>query len=194
MEAKSIELLQTENSSDSIENVLKLLNNGELEVDYSIKSSDTIYTPALKIVCLVIGFVAIGTILFSILGVIGIRYIIGLGPLNSTTRVVSSTYYLGSLHSILEYEYKNEQLVDAELTKLDNKSYVGIRSIEAGDHNQRDVFFLKYGKQWTESKQFWLGSIRQEMQDVKDFCEISGVRLDVSTFSKKQAKLLEDIS
>jgi len=49
MEAKSIEPLQTENSSDSsLQNILKSLNNGELEVEYSIKSSDTIFTPAVK--------------------------------------------------------------------------------------------------------------------------------------------------
>jgi len=191
MEAKSIELLQTENSSDSIENVLKLLNNGELEVDYSIKSSDTIFTPALKFVYLAIGLVAIGTILFSYPGVIGIRYIIRLGPLNSTTRVVSCTCYLGFLHSILEYEYKNDQLVDAELTKLDNKSYVAIRSVDSGDHGSRDVFFLMHGEKLTKSKQLWYGSIKQDMQDVKDFCEISGVRLAVSKQSV-YAKLLDD--
>jgi hypothetical protein len=188
MEAKSIELLQTEISSDSsLQNILKSLNNGELEVEYSIESSDKIFTPAAKFFWLAWGVIGIGTIFFSYPALKGIMYIIRLGPLNSTTRVVSCIHYLGFCHSLLEYEYKNKQLVEAKLTKLNKKTYVSIGSVPSGEYDQRGVFILQDGNGAT--LYLWPGSLKQEIQDVKDFCEISGVQFAVS--SKKQDTILE---
>jgi hypothetical protein len=188
MEAKSIELLQTEISSDSsLQNILKSLNNGELEVEYSIESSDKIFTPAAKFYWLFWGVIGIGTIFFSYPALKGIMYIIRLGPLNSTTRVVSCIHYLGFCHSLLEYEYKNKQLVEAKLTKLNKKTYVSIGSVPSGEYDQRGVFILQDGNGAT--LYLWPGSLKQEIQDVKDFCEISGVQFAVS--SKKQDTILE---
>ena len=188
MEAKSIELLQTEISSDSsLQNILKSLNNGELEVEYSIESSDKIFTPAAKFFWLAWGVIGIGTIFFSYPALKGIMYIIRLGPLNSTTRVVSCIHYLGFCHSLLEYEYKNKQLVEAKLTKLNKKTRVSIGSVPSGEYDQRGVFILQDGNGAT--LYLWPGSLKQEIQDVKDFCEISGVQFAVS--SKKQDTILE---
>ena len=188
MEAKSIELLQTEISSDSsLQNILKSLNNGELEVEYSIESSDKIFTPAAKFYWLAWGVIGIGTILFSYPALKGIMYIIRLGPIYSTTRVVSCIHYLGFCHSLLEYEYKNKQLVEAKLTKLNKKTRVSIGSVPSGEYDQRGAFILRDGNGAT--LYLWPGSLKQEIQDVKDFCEISGVQFAVS--SKKQDTILE---
>ena len=101
--------------------------------------------------------------------------------------MVSCIHYLGFCHSLLEYEYKNKQLVEAKLTKLNKKTYVSIGSVPSGEYDQRGVFILQDGNGAT--LYLWPGSLKQEIQDVKDFCEISGVQFAVS--SKKQDTILE---
>ena len=187
------ELLGTETSSDtSLQEVLNLLNKGKLKVDYTIFLEDKTYTPAKKCGLLALGVILMAMILPMALGVLLIRFIIKLGPLWSTTRHITCRNYLGFCHSILEYEYKNEQIVEAKLTKLDSRSYVSITSVDSGDHGSRDVFALHVGN--SGFKDFWpAGSIKNNYQNVKDFCKISGVKLAISQ-SKKRRNKLEDLS
>ena len=183
------ELLGTETSSDtSLQEVLNLLNKGKLKVDYTIFLEDKTYTPAKKCGLLALGVILMAMILPMALGVLLIRFIIKLGPLWSTTRHIMSTDYLGFCNSILEYEYKNELLIEAKITKLNHKSYVYVGSEDFGDHGSRDVFALDLGGQGF--KELWpTGSIKNNYQNVKDFCEISGVKLAISPSARKRNKL-----
>ncbi len=176
------------NSKDPLYDCLYLLGKGELNADYTISMEDTIYTPAKKCGLLALGVILIAIILPMFPGVQLIRFIIKLGPLWSTTRHIRSTCYVGFCHSILEYEYKNEQLVEAKLTKLNNRSYVFIGSVRLGEYSSRDVFTLATGN--NEYKDLWLfHSLKYNYQDVKDFCEISGVKLRISEQQRKRHKL-----
>ncbi len=180
------------NSKDPLKDCLNLLEKGELDADYTISMEDTTYTPAKKCGLLALGVILIAIILPMLLGVQLIRFIIKLGPLWSTTRHIRSTCYVGFCHSILEYEYKNEQLVEAKLTKLDNRSYVFIGSTDVGESSSASVFTLATGN--NEYKDLWpFQSLKYNYQDVKDFCEISGVKLRISSEARKRHKL-EDIS
>jgi len=180
------------NSKDPLKDCLNLLEKGELDADYTISMGDTIYTPAKKCGLLALGVILIAIILPMLVGVQLIRFIIKLGPLWSTTRHIRSTCYVGFCHSILEYEYKNEQLVEAKLTKLNNRSYVFIGSIDVGEYSSMNVFKLATGN--NEVKDLWpTQSLKYNYQDVKDFCEISGVKLRISAEARKRHKL-EDIS
>ena len=183
------EFLEMKTSSDdSLQEVLNLLDKDELKPDYTISHEDITYTPAKKFGTLVLGVILIVMILPMVVGVALIIHICKLGPLWSTTRHIMSTDYLGFCHSILEYEYKNEHLIEAKLTKLNHKSYVYIGSVDSGDHSSRDVFALVVGGQ--ESKELWpTGSIKNNYQNVKDFCEISGVKLAISPSARKRNKL-----
>ena len=187
------ELLGTETSSDtSLQEVLNLLNKGKLKVDYTIFLGDKTYTPAKKCGLLALGVILMAMILPMLVGVQLIRFIIKLGPLWSTTRHIRSTCYVGFCHSILEYEYKNEQLVEAKLTKLNNRSHVFIGSIDVGEYSSMNVFKLATGN--NEVKDLWPTQfLKENYQDVKDFCEISGVKLRISAEARKRHKL-EDIS
>ena len=176
------------NSKDPLNDCLYLLGKGELNADYTISMEDTIYTPAKKCGLLALGVILIAIILPMFPGLQLIRFIIKLGPLWSTTRHIRSTCYVGFCHSILEYEYKNEQLVEAKLTKLNNRSYVFIGSIDIGEYSSRDVFTLATGNK--EYKDLWpIQSLKFNYQDVKDFCEISGVKLRISEQKRKRHKL-----
>ena len=176
------------NSKDPLNDCLYLLGKGELNADYTISMEDTIYTPAKKCGLLALGVILIAIILPMFPGAQLIRFIIKLGPLWSTTRHIRSTCYVGFCHSILEYEYKNEQLVEAKLTKLNNRSYVFIGSIDIGEYSSMNVFKLATGN--NEYKDLWLfHSLKYNYQDVKDFCEISGVKLRISEQKRKRHKL-----
>ncbi len=176
------------NSKDPLNDCLYLLGKGELNADYTISMEDTIYTPAKKCGLLALGVILIAIILPMFLGVQLIRFIIKLGPLWSTTRHIRSTCYVGFCHSILEYEYKNEQLVEAKLTKLNKRSYVFIGSIDIGEYSSMNVFKLATGN--NEYKDLWpIQSLKYNYQDVKDFCEISGVKLRISAEARKRHKL-----
>ena len=176
------------NSKDPLNDCLYLLEKGELNADYTISMEDTIYTPAKKCGLLALGVILIAIILPMFPGVQLIRFIIKLGPLWSTTRHIRSTCYVGFCHSILEYEYKNEQLVEAKLTKLNNRSYVFIGSIDIGEYSSMNVFKLATGN--NEYKDLWpIQSLKYNYQDVKDFCEISGVKLRISEQKRKRHKL-----
>ena len=180
------------NYKDPLKDCLNLLEKGELDADYTISMEDTTYTPAKKCGLLALGVILIAIILPMLLGVQLIRFIIKLGPLWSTTRHIRSTCYVGFCHSILEYEYKNEQLVEAKLTKLNNRSHVFIGSIDVGEYSSMNVFKLASGN--IEYKDLWpFQSLKYNYQDVKDFCEISGVKLRISAEARKRHKL-EDIS
>jgi len=183
------EFLQTKTSSDdSLQEVLNLLDKGELKTDYTISHEDTTYTPAKKCGTLVLGVILIVMILPMAAGVALILHICKLGPLWSTTRHIMSTDYLGFCNSILEYEYKNELLIEAKITKLNHKSYVYVGSEDFGDHGSRDVFALDLGGQGF--KELWpTGSIKNNYQNVKDFCEISGVKLAISPSARRRNKL-----
>ena len=221
------ELLETENSSDaSLQDVLNLLKNGKLEVDYLIKSSDTRYTPGVKLFFIAIGvivipmsiaFIAIGIwigggeglcyglffgIILSVLAFRVIRFTIRLGPINSTTREVSCIHYLGFCHSIFAYEYKNEQVVEAKLTKLNDKSYVynGWKDF-GGDNGGRILAFYIYCSEnySVELGQcngaIWKKGIFQEVyREVKDFCRISGLKNNSKVGNKKYAKWIKEMS
>ena len=222
------ELFETENSSDaSLQDVLNLLKNGKLEVDYLIKSSDTRYTPGVKLFFIAIGvivipmsiaFIAIGIwigggeglcyglffgIILSVLAFRVIRFTIRLGPINSTTREVSCIHYLGFCHSIFAYEYKNEQVVEAKLTKLNDKSYVSHEWIPFGDNGGTNLAFYIH---CSENYNVRLGRILQTLtgrkenfqkvyRKVKDFCEISGLK-NMSSLkeNKKYAQWITEIS
>ena len=176
------------NSKDPLNDCLYLLGKGELNADYTISMEDTIYTPAKKCGLLALGVILIAIILPMFPGAQLIRFIIKLGPLWSTTRHIRSTCYVGFCHSILEYEYKNEQLVEAKLTKLNKRSYVFIGSIDIGEYSSMNVFKLATGN--NEYKDLWpIQSLKYNYQDVKDFCEISGVKLHVSAEARKRHKL-----
>ena len=176
------------NSKDPLNDCLYLLEKGELDADYTISMEDTIYTPAKKCGLLALGVILIAIILPMFPGAQLIRFIIKLGPLWSTTRHIRSTCYVGFCHSILEYEYKNEQLVEAKLTKLNNRSYVFIGSIDIGEYSSMNVFKLATGN--NEYKDLWpIQSLKYNYQDVKDFCEISGVKLRISEQKRKRHKL-----
>ena len=180
------------NSKDPLKLCLNLLEKGELDADYTISMEDTTYTPAKKCGLLALGVILIAIILPMLVGVQLIRFIIKLGPLWSTTRHIRSTCYVSFCHSILEYEYKNEQLVEAKLTKLNNRSYVFIGSIDVGEYSSMNVFKLATGN--NEVKDLWPTQfLKENYQDVKDFCEISGVKLRISAEARKRHKL-EDIS
>ena len=178
------------NSKDPLNDCLYLLEKGELNADYTISMEDTIYTPAKKCGLLALGVILIAIILPMFPGLQLIRFIIKLGPLWSTTRHIRSTCYVGFCHSIIEYEYKNEQLVEAKLTKLNNRSYVFVGSVRMGEYGSTDVFTLATGnKKYTD---FWpRRSLKYNYQDVKDFCEISGVKLRISEQERKRHKLEE---
>ena len=176
------------NSKDPLKDCLNLLEKGELDADYTISMGDTIYTPAKKCGLLALGVILIAIILPMLVGVQLIRFIIKLGPLWSTTRHIRSTCYVGFCHSILEYEYKNEQLVEAKLTKLNKRSYVFIGSTDIGEYSSMNVFKLATGN--NEYKDLWpIQSLKYNYQDVKDFCEISGVKLRISAEARKRHKL-----
>ena len=187
------ELLETENSPDnSLQEIITLLNQGKLKVDHTIFLEDITYTPAKKCGLLALGVILMAMILPIALGVYLIWFIIKLGPLWSTTRHITCTNYLGFCHSILEYEFKNEQMVEAKLTKLDSRSYVSITSVNSGDHGSRDVFALLGS--FKGFKDLWpAGNIKNDYQNVKDFCKISGVKLAISSSQKRRNKL-DDIS
>ena len=187
------ELLETDNSSDtSLQEAITLLNQGKLKVDHTIFLENKTYTPAKKCGFLALGVILMAMILPIALGVYLIWFIIKLGPLWSTTRHITCTNYLGFCHSILEYEFKNEQMVEAKLTKLDSKSYVSITSVNSGDHGLRDVFALLGG--FKGFKVLWpVGTIKNNYQNVKDFCKISGVKLAISS-SQRRRNELDDIS
>ena len=176
------------NSKDPLNDCLYLLGKGELNADYTISMEDTIYTPAKKCGLLALGVILIAIILPMLVGVQLIWFIIKLGPLWSTTRHIQSTCYVGFCHSILEYEYKNEQLVEAKLTKLNKRSYVLIGSTDIGEYSSMNVFKLATGN--NEYKDLWpIQSLKYNYQDVKDFCEISGVKLRISAEARKRHKL-----
>tara|TARA_Y100001933_G_scaffold264944_1_gene333714 strand:- start:4281 stop:4862 length:582 start_codon:yes stop_codon:yes gene_type:complete len=176
------------NSKDPLNDCLYLLGKGELNADYTISMEDTIYTPAKKCGLLALGVILIAIILPMFPGAQLIRFIIKLGPLWSTTRHIRSTCYVGFCHSILEYEYKNEQLVEAKLTKLNKRSYVFIGSTDIGEYSSMNVFKLATGN--NEYKDLWpIQSLKYNYQDVKDFCEISGVKLRISEQERKRHKL-----
>ena len=195
------ELLETKNSSDaSLQDVLNLLKNGELEVDYTIFLEDKTYTPAIKCGLLALGVILIAMILPMAPGVATIWFTFKLGPLWSTTRHITCINYLGFCHSILEYEYKNEQLVEAKLTKLNNKSYVSHRWKDVGEHSQVLAFYIYCsGKYSVELGQcdgvIWRKEIFQEVyQKVKDFCRISGLKNYSKVTHKKYAKWIKEMS
>ncbi len=86
-------------------------------------------------------------------------------------------------HSILEYEYKNEQLIEAKLTNLDGNSYVSHEWISFGDNGGQYLAFYIHGSGNNNVK---LGDIPETLtgrkenfqkvyRKVKDFCEISGL-------------------
>jgi hypothetical protein len=198
------ELLETENSSDaSLQDVLNLLKNGKLEVDYTIFLEDKTYTPAIKCGLLALGVILIAMILPMAPGVATIWFTFKLGPLWSTTRHITCINYLGFCHSILEYEYKNEQLVEAKLTKLNNKSYVSHGWKDFGDNGGQNLAFYIY---CSGNYKVELGEciglrehIRKEIfqevyQKVKDVCRISGLKNNSKVGNKKYAKWIKEMS
>ena len=198
------ELLETENSSDaSLQDVLNLLKNGKLEVDYTIFLEDKTYTPAIKCGLLALGVILIAMILPMAPGVATIWFTFKLGPLWSTTRHITCINYLGFCHSILEYEYKNEQLVEAKLTKLNDKSYVSHEWIPFGDNGGTNLAFYIH---CSENYNVRLGRILQTLtgrkenfqkvyRKVKDFCEISGLKnMSYLKENKKYAQWITEIS
>ncbi len=194
------ELLETKNSSDtSLQDVLNLLKNGKLEVDYILESVNEELTSGQKWGWLVLGIVL--TPLFIGFFLVWALFASGtLKNINSTTRTIGGIYYLRFCHSILEYEYKNEQLVEAKLTKLNDKSYVSHGWKDFGDNGQNLAFYIycsgNYGVELGECN----GVIRRKeifqevYQKVKDFCRISGLKNYSKVTNKKYAKWIKEMS
>ncbi len=194
------ELTQEQNvPTSSLQHILKLLDSGELEVDYTIKSVDEVVTSGQKW-----AYLAIGIILAPIgIGLLIIWGLIKDGSLNSSTHNMIGKYYLGFCHSILEYEYKNEQLIEAKLTNLDGNSYVSHEWISFGDNGGQYLAFYIHGSGNNNVK---LGDIPETLtgrkenfqkvyRKVKDFCEISGLK-NVSSLKeeKKYAQWITEMS
>ena len=194
------ELMQEQNvSTSSLQHILNLLANGELEVDYTIKSVDEVMTTKEKWQCLAFGIILAPIII----GFFLIWFLIKDGSLNSPTHTKVGKYYLGFCHSILEYEYKNEQLIEAKLTNLDGNSYVYHEWIPFGDNGGQYLAFYIHGSGNNNVK---LGSVPETItgrkenfqkayRKVKDFCEISGLK-NVSSIKeeKKYAKWITEMS
>ena len=195
------ELLETKNSSDtSLQDVLNLLKNGKLEVDYIIESVDEELTSGQKW-----GWFALGIGLTPLfIGFFLLWALLASGTLkniNSTTRTIGGIYYLRFCHSILEYKYKNEQLVEAKLTKLNDKSYVSHGWKDFGDNGGQNLAFYIYcsGNYGVElgvcNGVIGRKEIFQEVyQKVKDFCRISGLKNYSKVRNKKYAKWIKEMS
>ncbi len=197
------ELMAEKNpSSSSLQHILNLLDSGELEVDFTIDSIDEVLTPRLKW-----GLLALGIVLTPLLiGFLVLWVAIGSGALkniNSTTHTISGTYYLRFCHSIFQYKYVNEQLIEAKLTNLDGNSYVYHEWIPFGDNGGQYLAFYIHGSGNNNVK---LGSVPETItgrkenfqkayRKVKDFCEISGLK-NVSSIKeeKKYAKWITEMS
>ena len=198
---KEIELLETKNSSDtSLQDVLNLLNNSKLEVDYIIESVDEELTSGQKWGWLALGIVltplGIGFWLLWVLFASGT-----LKNINSTTRTKGGRYYLRFCHSILEYKYKNEQLVEAKLTKLNDTSYVSHGWKDFGDNGGRNLaFYINCSGNYRVELGECNGVIgRKEIfqevyQKVKDFCRISGLKNYSKVRNKKYAEWIKEMS
>ena len=185
---KKIELLQSQNSTSSAQDLLKLLNNGELEVDHTIFEENIMYTPEKKLAYLMGGVLLMVTVLGSAPGYFIIRYIVRLGPIWSTTQTITCTHYLAFNHSIIKYEYKNNELVDVILTKLNIQSYVGIGNVSTGEYGSSQEFCLYVGG--SEVMELWSSkSLKSNYQNVKEFCEISGLDLRISDNNRKKFDL-----
>ena len=185
---RKIELKQSQNSANSAQDLLKLLENGELEVDHTIFEEDIVYTPGKKYACLLGGLFLMGTILGLVPGYLLIRYIVKLGPIWATTRTITRTQYLAFNHSIIHYEYTNDQFADVKLTRLDKKSHVFIGSLSTGEHGSKEEFCLSLGgSEWME---LWsIGNLKSNYENVKEFCEISGVGLKISDYNREKFDL-----
>ena len=194
------ELLETKNSSDtSLQDVLNLLKNGKLEVDYILESVNEELTSGQKWGWLVLGIVL--TPLFIGFFLVWALFASGtLKNINSTTRTIGGIYYLRFCHSILEYEYKNEQLVEAKLTKLNDKSYVSHGWKDFGDNGQNLAFYIYCSGNYRVELGECNGVIgRKEIfqevyQKVKDFCRISGLKNYSKVTNKKYAKWIKEMS
>ena len=67
-------------------------------------------------------------------------------------------------------------------------SYVFIGSTDIGESSSASVFTLATGN--NEYKDLWpLQSLKYNYKDVKDFCEVSGVKLRISAEERKRHKL-----
>ena len=187
------EFFESNTSSNSeLNNLVNLLNFGEVNPDHIIFHEDILYTPKKKIAYLLGGLFLIGTIIGLGLGVYIIWYIFKLGPLWSSTNTVISRYYLGFNHSVIVYECKDEQLIDVKLIKLDDDSYVFIESVSSGDHGSRDVFSL-FADGEIHSELWSVPGIKRNIRNVEEFCRISGVNLELSNpMRKKYQKILKD--
>ena len=185
---RKIEFKQSQNSANSAQDLLKLLENGELEVDHTIFEEDIVYTPGKKYACLLGGVFLMGTILGLVPGYLLIRYIVKLGPIWETTQTISRTLYLSFNHSILRYECINDQFANVKLTRLDKKSHVFIGSLSTGEHGSKEEFCLSLGgSEWME---LWsIGNLKSNYQNVKEFCEISGVGLKISDYNREKFDL-----
>ena len=195
------ELLETKNSSDtSLQDVLNLLNNGKLEVDYIIESVDEELTSVQKWGWLALGIVL--TPLFIGFWLLWVLFASGtLKNINSTTRTIGGRYYLRFCHSILEYKYKNEQLVEAKLTKLNDKSYVSHGWKDFGDNGGQNLaFYINCSGNYRVELGECNGVIgRKEIfqevyQKVKDFCRISGLKNYSKVRNKKYAEWIKEMS
>ena len=198
---KEIELLETKNSSDtSLQDVLNLLNNGKLEVDYIIESVDEELTSGQKW-----GWLALGIVLTPLfIGFFLLWALFASGTLkniNSTTHTIGGRYYLRFCHSILEYKYKNEQLVEAKLTKLNDKSYVSHGWKDFGDNGGQNLaFYINCSGNYRVELGECNGVIgRKEIfqevyQKVKDFCRISGLKNYSKVRNKKYAEWIKEMS
>ena len=197
------ELNEEKNSSDpSLQNILNLLDSGELEVDFIFESVDEELTSVQKWGWLVLGIVLtpllIGFMLLWILIASGT-----LKNINSTTHTISGRYYLRFCHSILEYGYVDERLTEAKLTTLDDNSYVTHKWVPFGDGGTMLAFYAydnannglrlwSLGPTLTRDKE----NFHEVYQKVKNLCEVSGLMLDLSELekSKKYAKWMAEIS
>ena len=198
---KEIELLETKNSSDtSLQDVLNLLNNGKLEVDYIIESVDEELTSVQKW-----GWLALGIVLTPLfIGFFLLWALFASGTLkniNSTTHTIGGRYYLRFCLSILEYKYKNEQLVEAKLTKLNDKSYVSHGWKDFGDNGGQNLaFYINCSGNYRVELGECNGVIgRKEIfqevyQKVKDFCRISGLKNYSKVRNKKYAEWIKEMS
>ena len=195
------ELLETKNSSDtSLQDVLNLLNNGKLEVDYIIESVDEELTSGQKWGWLALGIVL--TPLFIGFWLLWVLFASGtLKNINSTTHTIGGRYYLRFCHSILEYKYKNEQLVEAKLTKLNDKSYVSHGWKDFGDNGGQNLaFYINCSGNYRVELGECNGVIgRKEIfqevyQKVKDFCRISGLKNYSKVRNKKYAEWIKEMS
>ena len=123
------------------------------------------------------------------------------------SHTISGKYYLSFCHSIFEYKYVNERLVEAKLTTLGDNSYVcpqwRVSEGSDGTSNHTLEFWVYANNKdkvrlWEMSHGFF---VRKEIfhdvyQKVKDLCEVSGLKLDVSSLRRirKYAKWIAELS